>query len=363
MSRIYISLLACAFPLYAQPKGGNITHGNAQITQHSNETHITTKTDKTVIGWKDFSVGKGEMVNFHQPSALSAVLNRVLGQNPSAILGLIESNGQVYLLNPNGILFGEGATVNVSSLIASTLDIHDKAFLNGSALEFMGDSQGSIKNLGTIKTSDGDALLIGRFVENSEILEAHEGEAGALACTYFLYHPNSNEPFYIKADSPSDLNTDGNAFSHAISTDADPDAFTITRKNGEVYLTSAKNSGTIRSKKGENGGAVNILGDRVELEETSIIDVSGKNQGGHVQVGGSFQGKDPNVLASQLTFVKKGSHIDASALEEGNGGFIEVSDPTNLLAFRGDLAYKVWQPEQSDNHTRWRFEFGLIASY
>ena len=101
-----------ALPLFANPSGVN---GKAQLSHGDNNTLIVkTEQEKTILKWKDFSIKKGETTHFIQPSEASATLNRVLGGNPSAILGMLQSNGHLYLINPNGILVGDGACINIA---------------------------------------------------------------------------------------------------------------------------------------------------------------------------------------------------------------------------------------------------------
>ncbi|MCB1106677.1 MAG: filamentous hemagglutinin N-terminal domain-containing protein [Chlamydiia bacterium] len=358
---IFVMLLSLS--LFANPKG---IDGKGELSTPNDHTLIVkTGQDKTVLNWKEFSIQKGEVTQFVQPSTSSATLNRVIGGKASEILGQLESNGHLYLLNPSGILVGEGAMINTTSFIGSTFDVLDSDFLNGEKIEFFGDSTAKILNYGVIKTKNGDALLISRDIENIGILEAEGGCAAAIGCTSLLYRPNSEAPFFVQGGAANHLNTEGNPFSHAIKTDADPDALHVVKKGDALYLTSVKNSGTIQSKRGTQGGEVFILADQVDLNETSLVDVSGLMGGGKAYIGGSYQGKDPNLLASQMTHVAKGGVIEASALERGNGGnvviwsdqatryfghtsvrggtqkgdggSIEISTPTSQFTYRGTV--------------------------
>ena len=83
------------------------------------------------INWEKFSIGKKHYVRFRQPGKNSIALNRVTGGNPSEILGKLSANGQVFLVNPNGIYFGESARVDVSGIVASVHDISDVDFMRG----------------------------------------------------------------------------------------------------------------------------------------------------------------------------------------------------------------------------------------
>jgi filamentous hemagglutinin family protein len=82
------------------------------------------------IDWQSFNVQSNESVNFYQPNTNSVSLNRILDQNPSQIFGSINANGQVMLVNPNGIIFSPTSSVNVGGLVASGLDINPQLFMN-----------------------------------------------------------------------------------------------------------------------------------------------------------------------------------------------------------------------------------------
>jgi filamentous hemagglutinin family protein len=158
----------------ANPGGQQVVAGNATFLQQGNVLSIT-NTPGTIINWQNFSIGQGEITRFIQQSSSSAVLNRVVGQDPSRILGALQSNGRVFLINPNGIVFGQGAQVNVNGLVASTLNISNEDFLNG-RMHFAGDG-GAIRNAGTITTPSGGRIyLVAPNIENTGIINAPNGD-------------------------------------------------------------------------------------------------------------------------------------------------------------------------------------------
>lgn len=106
----------------AAPTGGTVVGGSAAIEQSGLDTTITQETDRLAVDWASFNVATNERVAFVQPSDSAIALNRILDMNGSQILGRIDANGQVILMNPNGIFFGADATVNVGSLVATGLD-------------------------------------------------------------------------------------------------------------------------------------------------------------------------------------------------------------------------------------------------
>jgi filamentous hemagglutinin family protein len=141
-----LAVAACfSGPVLANPTNPTVVHGTATFATAGNILNIT-NSHNAIINWGSFSIGINELTRFIQPSALSAVLNRVTGQDPSAILGALQSNGRVFLLNPNGIVFGAGAQINVAGLVASTLNLSNDDFLNNRMRFTDGAGAGSVVN-------------------------------------------------------------------------------------------------------------------------------------------------------------------------------------------------------------------------
>src|SRR5688500_2847683 len=119
-------VIACATTLAlaraaANPTGGQVTAGAASFEGGASALTIRQASDRGIIHWQDFSIGSGESVTFLQPGASSAILNRVTGGKRSDLLGALQANGNVYLINPSGVLVGAGAVIDTNSFIASTL--------------------------------------------------------------------------------------------------------------------------------------------------------------------------------------------------------------------------------------------------
>ena len=89
---------ACANPLVP-----DVVHGQVTFAHPDPNTLAITNSPGAIINWQSFGIDVGEITQFIQQGPSSAVLNRVVGQDPSAILGQLNSNGQGYLVNPNGI--------------------------------------------------------------------------------------------------------------------------------------------------------------------------------------------------------------------------------------------------------------------
>src|SRR4051812_488447 len=163
---------------FANPTGGTVAAGSASFATNGNTLSVT-NTPRAIINWQQFSIQKDEVTRFIQQSAVSTVLNRVTTQNPSVILGTLSSNGRVFLINPNGIAFGQGAMINVAGLAASTLNISDADFSAG-RLRFAGTgAEGKLTNAGTIRTPEGGQVyLVAPNVENqaSAVITSPKGE-------------------------------------------------------------------------------------------------------------------------------------------------------------------------------------------
>ena len=165
---------------WAGPVGGVVVQGSGTISTPDAQTvQVTQGSDKLIVNWQGFGIGANENVNFTQPSSASVALNRVSGADPSIILGQLTANGQIFLINPHGVVFGQGAVVNVAGLVASTLDIADADFMSGRYVFAggNGDSGGSVVNQGTIRAVDGGYIVLasGNEVRNEGVLVARLG--------------------------------------------------------------------------------------------------------------------------------------------------------------------------------------------
>ncbi len=173
-----LALGASPAALWAAPQGGTVTAGQAQVASNGNLTAITQQSQRAVIDWRSFSVGASEAVDFRQPNASAVTLNRVLGNDLSSIQGRITANGTVFLVNPNGVLFGQGAQVNVGGIVATTANISNANFMAGiDRFDQPGDATAAVVNQGVIRVADnGIAALVGRRVSNAGFIVARLGK-------------------------------------------------------------------------------------------------------------------------------------------------------------------------------------------
>jgi filamentous hemagglutinin family protein len=347
-------------PAYANPNGGEVTSGSATIATSGSTTTIDQTTDKTIINWQSFSIAGGETVNFIQPSGTAVALNRVVGSDSSNIYGSLTANGKVYLVNPNGILFAPGSSVNVGGLAASTLNLADSDFLDGKYTFQNDGGAGSVVNRGNI-TAANEAALIGPLVANEGVISANVVGLGAgnqvsldFSGDRLLNLIVDTGAYGGGAANSGTLTTTGGLVVMSAGT-ADAllatvvnnsgviRARTVTRSGGVIRLegATATNSGTLDAagtSGGATGGTVKVLGDIVTLTSSANIDVSGDVGGGVAQIGGAYQGGSGEYAATATT-VAQGATVNADAITGGNGGAVVVW-AGDTLNFAGTISAK-----------------------
>eukprot|EP01034_Spumella_vulgaris_P034845 gene34845-42968_t len=165
----------------ALPTGGQVAAGQAQISTNGNHMTVSQATGQAILNWNTFDIGAQATVQFQQPSASAVALNRVQSANPSQIYGKLDANGQVFLVNPNGVLFAPGAQVNVGGLVASSLALTDQDFL-ARYYSFAGQGGAAVRNEGSISAAAGGYVaLLGPSVANSGAISAPQGSVALAA--------------------------------------------------------------------------------------------------------------------------------------------------------------------------------------
>lgn len=337
MMRLLLSLMIC-ISLNALPSGEEVRAGEATFRSDGKALTITTS-DKAIIEYQQFDLGKGELVEFIQPGKDSTVLNRVVGGNESKILGELKGNGRIFLVNPEGIYFGKDAVVNVGSFVATSLAIRDEDFLN-ERFEFVSDGRGSVINEGLIQ-ADGFVALFAPHVENRGTIYARVekvfiGSAEKVAIDLmgdgliqFRVDGDLEKALienYGKIESANgavqiSLKTARKAIQSVLNTDGIEIAAGIEEIDGVIRLLSGSE---IAAKH------VEVIGDSIELWGATI-DASRENGGGTVLIGGDYQGKGDHGNA-RFTTMDEHSTIYADATLEGNGGKVIVwADDSTLF--------------------------------
>ncbi|MGB7978239.1 MAG: filamentous hemagglutinin N-terminal domain-containing protein [Chlamydiales bacterium] len=329
MRRLFkAGLWVCPLFLCANPEGFRLKAGDAKPPVSDGAgTVVIESGQKAIVEWDSFSIGEGEHVRFQQAGADAAILNRVIGPAESAIFGRLSSNGAVYLINPNGILIGPNGSVEAMSFIGSTMDLLDRDFLEARGLCFQGGGLGEIVVQGEAKTAGGDLILISRRVNNGGNLTADGGDVALLSGTKILIQPLGKRLIYIAPAAGVELDALkvlASPYETAIRHSGKIEARMVVSRGGEVYLIADEGasevSGTIVAAKGDKGGHVEVLGERVHLVGQARIDASGMTGGGEVLVGGDDQGQNGEVKNALLTWAGKMVEVRADALKNGKGG-------------------------------------------
>jgi len=166
------------------PSGPKIKSGNVVINgEGTSHLKINQMTDKSIINWNSFSIHKKGKVDFQMPSSSSTSLNRVTGSTPSTIAGSLNSNGNVFLINPNGVVISQSGVVRTGSFVTSSLDIKNEDFIDGNFKFNATPNSRGVSNSGKIHVnSGGNTALIGKYVENNGVVKA---KLGKIAITKF----------------------------------------------------------------------------------------------------------------------------------------------------------------------------------
>ena len=365
-----LALLFCALtasgPARAGPEGGQVISGTVDIVRTSPERlDIVQDSDKAIIDWRSFSIDAGEHAHFEQPSSSSITLNRVTGGAHSSIFGRLTANGRIMLINPNGILFGGSASVDVGGLVATTIDIRDEDFMAGRFnFDTGGSAGGTVVNRGTITAAEGGLVaLVAPGVENSGVIRARLGRVTLASGNSFTLDLHGDGLIRIGIDdrvaerlvaadgaelkalvgNSGTIGADGgvvvllaagaakDVVDYAINMEGIVEARSAEERNGGIVLRGTgegviRVTGTLDASgrgRGETGGSVKVLGEKVGVVGEARLDASGEAGGGEILVGGNFQGRGPERNAD-YTAIGEGVVIRADAISGGDGGRVIV---------------------------------------
>ncbi|MBL3526510.1 MAG: filamentous hemagglutinin N-terminal domain-containing protein, partial [gamma proteobacterium endosymbiont of Lamellibrachia anaximandri] len=329
----------------AGPQGGQVVGGQGAISvPNANTTLIQQQSHNLALEWQSFNVQAQELVRFQQPSASAAVLNRILDQNPSQIFGTIEANGRVFLANPNGLIFGRTATVNVGSLIAAGLDMDPDKFMDGKyELDLPdGQSPGSVINRGLIKAATGGSVvMVGGTASNEGLIVADVGyvhlASGRKAVVDFdgtglirfrvdeVVLGNDSGAQAAVANS-GEIHAEGgtvvlaghtarDVFSQVVNNTGVIHAGSIDKSGGKIRLSGfgglVANSGRLEAS-GTKGGSIVVSGDRITSSGAIVADGSA-GDGGRVK-----------LESADTTLLTENSTTSAQSKAGGKGGSVQV---------------------------------------
>lgn len=364
----------------------NVINGNVTF-EHVGNTTIIRASDGSIINYFNFSIAPNEVVQFIQPGEWARVLNRVTGPDPSIIQGTLLANGQVYIVNPAGVYFHNGAVVDVAGLYAAAGSLSNQRFLNGT--DKFTNLTGDVVNAGTI--SGNNINLIGKHVLNSGGISAPAGTI-IMAAGNEVYLMQQGGKISVRIDGTTltgqNLPQSGSTAPDMTATPGVENTGTITANGGgtvtlgagDMYSLAIRNSGTIRASKGEinlvagsglientatgvinasvgsgTAGDITIQGPSV-LNSGKILANARNGQAGNIEVtsqdhtflrngsvisaaGGAGNADGGNVLVHSydgLTVMASQAKIDVSGgATGGHGGFAEVSG--SMLTFNGSV--------------------------
>ncbi|MGF6916677.1 beta strand repeat-containing protein [Paraburkholderia sp. 40] len=337
----------------ANPTGAQVVAGTVSINSPgAGQMHITQGSSNAIVNWNAFSIGSGEAVRISQPSASAALLNRVTGNDPSLIAGRLQANGKVFLVNPAGVIFAPGSSVNVGSMIASTLNISNADFLAGN-FHFVGSSAAALSNAGSLTAAAGGTIaLLGGTVSNSGTVSAKLGSVALGAGNDITVDFAGDGLTTLKINqgaahaligNTGTLAADGGTVVMSAQT-ADALAGTVINQqgivraqslsehDGRILLDGGTNGvtqvgGTLDASggAGQTGGRIDVTGYDVALLAGAYVDASGAAGGGTVHFGGGPAGADPSVRNANAIWMSPTASLHADALVDGNGG--------NLVAY------------------------------
>lgn len=350
--------------VFALPQDGQIVSGTGSISEPTTTSmQVDQNTSQMIVNWQSFNIGQAESVNFTQPSSSSIALNRVIGVDPSLLLGNLTANGQVFIVNGSGVFFGSGSKVDTHGLIATTMAISDQDFLDQNYNFSQEGSLASVINEGTISSTSYVGLLAPAVENRGNIVVASLGSvdlaAGKAATLDFTGDGLIN--FRVtEAVSGTVTDKDGNVLEdrvsntgliqanggqvrmtakdagdvirHVVNMEGVIEANTVAEEDGWVILGGGDSgvvnvSGTITASGddvGEEGGTVHVLGEKVGLFDNAVVNVSGDAGGGTALIGGDYQGKNSEVQNASRTYIGENAVVNASAGTIGSGGKVIV---------------------------------------
>ncbi len=361
-------LLATGLLLYSStawslPTGDVLVAGSATVnTSNAGLMQIKQSSPNAIINWQGFSVAPNEAVNIQQPNAQAALLNRVIGQDASQIQGQINANGQVYLVNPNGVIFGQTARVDVGGLVASTHNITNADFMNGIQHFTQDGVKGTVENHGTINTPDGGIVaLIGQSVINTGNINTPKGTTALAAGKTVDLDFQGNGLVEVKV-SEAALNAQitnrgviqadggrvvltskaaGQLIDTVINQQGIIRAQGLIERNGEIILdggdngtvkvsgtldagntnqglnssSGSSNLGLIASNGLNSSGKISITGEKITIQNGATVTASG-DTGGTITIG--------DKQTTLQTTIEQNASVNAQALNNGNAGTINI---------------------------------------
>jgi len=308
------------------PTGGNIVLGSGSIDQSGATMIVTQDTAKMAADWQSFSIGQGYTVNFVQPDSSSIALNRVVGSDVSVIQGALNANGNLFLINQNGVLFTSTAQVEVGGIVASTLGMSNDDFANGN-YRFEGASSNAVINQGSIIAANGGSIaLIAAKIVNEGSLAAEGGKVLLGAGSKVVLDLGGPIKLEVEQGAIDALIEQGGAIR------ADGGTVLLTAKAAnELMATVINHTGITEARTLATGeqGQILLLGgmDKERIHVAGTLD-AGAPQGGN---GGFIE------TSAAVVDIKDAANVSTLALD----GFLTgtwLIDPTDIEIVSGGTA-------------------------
>lgn len=326
----------------AMPEGGVVRSGSGSVTQNGKEMTIRQDSGRLAMDWTGFSVGKDETVRFQQPGKDALALNRVTGNQQSVIDGSLLSNGHVLLVNPNGVVIGKNASIDVGGLVASTAQVKDnfmKEFGNSTgAFSLGGISDGKIINEGTIQAEGGLVALHAAKVENSGTISNTGGSAVLAAADTLTLTPDADGKLNFTVDGKA---AEASALNKGAIT-ADGGTIVMTADSAsDVMSTVVNNSGTLQARtlrKNEKGQILLDGGDKGQVEVSGTLDASGTEEG---QSAGNIKVIGEKTIVHDGTNLLARGNVDGGKIET-SGDVLNLGDNLNIDASGNRGSHGTW---------------------
>lgn len=326
----------------AMPEGGVVRSGSGSVTQNGKEMTIRQDSGRLAMDWTGFSVGKDETVRFQQPGKDALALNRVTGNQQSFIDGSLLSNGHVLLVNPNGVVIGKNASIDVGGLVASTAQVKDnfmKEFGNSTgAFRLGGISDGKIINEGTIQAEGGLVALHAAKVENSGTISNTGGSAVLAAADTLTLTPDADGKLNFTVDGKA---AEASALNKGAIT-ADGGTIVMTADSAsDVMSTVVNNSGTLQARtlrKNEKGQILLEGGDKGQVEVSGTLDASGTEEG---QSAGNIKVIGEKTIVHDGTNLLARGNVDGGKIET-SGDVLNLGDNLNIDASGNRGSHGTW---------------------
>lgn len=342
---VSVAGIALAHPALANPEGGTVSAGQASITTADRLVDVTQSSNRAVIDWRSFNISPDETTRFNQPDASAITLNRVNSNQQSVIEGQLKANGNIVIINPNGVFLTRSSRVDVGGLVATSADIDTQQFMTGSGnFNRPGKPDAVIRNDGQITARQAGLVgLVAPTVENNGRIEAKLGRvtlaAGDKTTVDFLGDDLiqvavSDDVLQQLVSQNGEIIAEGGLIQltaaqgrklvdSLVSAGGTVSVSATSGEAGQILIGSAISSTEVKGRvqaNGKRGGRVQVSGDTVRLTSTANISAQGLTAGGSVLVGGDYQGGNSLVPNAQTTIVEGGALVNVDALEQGNGG-------------------------------------------